>query len=161
MSKGWWEYFICPCHLNVHVLQSTWCVGQCAASILPGCDLPASLIFYNCLSHSSCVEVTQQWGLGHVKRTAIVLSSIHAISCLAEHMVCWTSVQHPYRLYACWNGSARLIVPVLCIFMCVIFVSYSVAWGCAMLSHILIRVMLLLVLHMRSLRLSPQCHAFI
>ena len=38
-----------------------------------------------------------------------------SMTCLAEHMVCWTSVQHPYS----WSGSGRLLVPVLSIIMCV------------------------------------------
>jgi len=54
-------------------------------------------------------------------------------------------------------------LPALCIHM-VVLLCCSVAWGCAMLNHVLMTVtcmQLLHVLHVLSLKLAPQCHAFV
>jgi len=81
-------------------------------------------------------------------------------SCKAHGMLdpCAYS-NHTHRAWhACWAMPDPL--SVLC--MSIDFVSCTVTWG-FMLSHILISVMclqLLHVLHMHSLRLAPQCPAF-
>ena len=83
-----------------------------------------------------------------LKQKARVLLSVHAIS----HTTCsgcWNSVQHAY-------GQVWLSTP--CVVHVCTFVWYSVAQGCAMLSHILMSVVcmqLLHVEHMHSLRLTP------
>jgi len=89
----------------------------------------------------------------------------------AEHMVCWTSVQYPHRLCvtALLQLAKLITVPVCAIhntFSCVVHTATHVftfvSFYCAMLSHILITVMSMQLLHAVNVQLlTPQCHAFI
>jgi len=114
-------------------------------------------------SHSSCGQTSSvnsmaTMGLAHVNKAECAFTSIHAISVYIAcgHIMCWTSVQYPHRL--CATGLLQL-EPVCCSYTILL----PVVWGCAMVSHILMTVMsmqLLHVAHVQSLRLAPQCHAF-
>jgi len=55
------------------------------------------------------------------------LECFHTISCFAEHMMCWTRVQHIYigRMWLDSSCAVYHLFPVLCIYDCArIFVSF-------------------------------------
>jgi len=98
---------------------------------------------YCCLTHSSCVEVTQIWGLVHVEKDSESAPSVHAIF----------GVYCAYRPYRpCWTASLNsqfLCCVCVCTF-CVIFCGLK-SQSHSDNGHV----------HATVLTLAPQCHAFL